>query len=146
MLGIPADRQVVFERFSDSAGGYITLDPQNPAVFKTLIRAAKAKLKLKLKVTVEPDASDALKKVEKSITEMPTIQSPVIAHTPQQQAVLRDATGLDRRSVGSGIFQFKEARDTGNKEADKESEAPLPRSFSVTQPGRSLAFTCHVLY
>lgn len=41
---------VYFERFSDSLGGYVSLDPTNREVFKSLQRAAKAKLKLKLRV------------------------------------------------------------------------------------------------
>ena len=42
----------MFERFSDSAGSYITLDSNNPAVYKQLYRAAKAKLKLRIKATI----------------------------------------------------------------------------------------------
>ena len=42
----------MFERFSDSAGSYITLDSNNPSVYKQLYRAAKAKLKLRLKATI----------------------------------------------------------------------------------------------
>lgn len=42
----------MFERFSDSAGSYITLDSNNPSVYKQLYRAAKAKLKLRIKATV----------------------------------------------------------------------------------------------
>lgn len=42
----------MFERFSDSAGSYITLDSNNPSVYKQLYRAAKAKLKLRIKATI----------------------------------------------------------------------------------------------
>lgn len=49
---IPEDQTVVFERYSDSAGSYVTLDPKNPAVYKQLYRAAKAKLKLRFKATI----------------------------------------------------------------------------------------------
>lgn len=52
MLGIPADDTVIFERYSDSAGCHVLLDPSNPAVYKQLYRAAKAKLKLRIKATV----------------------------------------------------------------------------------------------
>lgn len=45
---------MVFERFSDSAATYIPLDSNNPAIYKQLYRAAKAKLKLRLKATVIP--------------------------------------------------------------------------------------------
>jgi len=58
LLSIPQNQQVVFERFSDSAGAYITLDPENPQVYKTLFRAAKAKLKLRLRATVQSDLSE----------------------------------------------------------------------------------------
>lgn len=52
MLAIPPNQNIVFERFSDSAGSYIALDSDNPAVYKQLYRAAKAKLKLRIKATV----------------------------------------------------------------------------------------------
>ncbi|TKA73976.1 hypothetical protein B0A49_05112 [Cryomyces minteri] len=55
LLAIPANQEVVFERFSDSAGSYITLDASNQHVYKTLFRAAKAKLKLRLRATVTPE-------------------------------------------------------------------------------------------
>ena len=57
MLVIPLDQQVRFDRFSDSAGTYITLDSNNPAIYKQLYRAAKAKLKLRLRATVEKKAN-----------------------------------------------------------------------------------------
>ena len=52
LLNIPDDTEVIFERYSDSAADFITLDPNNQQVFKQLYRAAKAKLKLRLKLTV----------------------------------------------------------------------------------------------
>ncbi|KAL2358321.1 hypothetical protein BJ546DRAFT_959370 [Cryomyces antarcticus] len=55
LLAIPANQEVVFERFSDSAGSYITLDATNQHVYKTLFRAAKAKLKLRLRAIVTPE-------------------------------------------------------------------------------------------
>lgn len=51
-MNIPDDTEVIFERYSDSAADFITLDPNNQQVFKQLYRAAKAKLKLRLKLTV----------------------------------------------------------------------------------------------
>lgn len=50
-LSIPVTQDIVLERFSDSAGAYITLDSCNPSVYKQLYRAAKAKLKLRIKVS-----------------------------------------------------------------------------------------------
>ncbi len=54
-LGIPADAEALFERYSDSAGAYVVLDQSNTPVYKQLYRAAKAKHKLKLRVTVKGD-------------------------------------------------------------------------------------------
>lgn len=55
LLGVPADVNVIWERYSDSAGSYIHLDDDNVAVYKQLYRAAKAKTKLRLKATtVDP--------------------------------------------------------------------------------------------
>ena len=43
---------VTFERFSDSASAYVKLDSDNPAVYKQLYRAAKAKLKLRIRAVI----------------------------------------------------------------------------------------------
>lgn len=51
LLGVPADVNVIFERYSDSAGSYILLDDSNTAVYKQLYRAAKAKLKLRIRAS-----------------------------------------------------------------------------------------------
>ncbi|KAL8653555.1 MAG: hypothetical protein Q9210_002037 [Variospora velana] len=56
LLAVPPSQDITFERFSDSAGSYIPLDSNNPAVYKQLYRAAKAKLKLRIKATIT-DAS-----------------------------------------------------------------------------------------
>lgn len=68
LLSIPLNQDVLFERFSDSAGTYITLDSNNPSVYKQLYRAAKAKLKLRIKVTV---ADNVLPTPEKAEMELP---------------------------------------------------------------------------
>ncbi|KAI9805648.1 MAG: hypothetical protein M1833_005140 [Piccolia ochrophora] len=52
LLAIPPGQDVVFERYSDSAGSFVTLDSNNPSVYKQLYRAAKAKSKLRIKVTL----------------------------------------------------------------------------------------------
>lgn len=52
LLQIPESQEAIFERYSDSAADFVTLDPNNTSVYKQLYRAAKAKLKLRLKVTI----------------------------------------------------------------------------------------------
>ncbi|CAG8029346.1 unnamed protein product [Penicillium salamii] len=51
LLGVPADVNVILERYSDSAGSYVRLDCDNIVVYKQLYRAAKAKSKLRIKVS-----------------------------------------------------------------------------------------------
>ncbi|KAK3707850.1 hypothetical protein LTR37_011852 [Vermiconidia calcicola] len=131
LLAIKPEQTVTFERFSDSAGGYITLDPNNPQVFKTLIRAAKAKLKLRLKATVSPlpeqERSEVPEMAEEKAEQKPS--EPVIVRSPVYQNSPRDSTAIDGRSVGSGIFQFREARASQQTLVDT-SEAPVPQPFS----------------
>ncbi|KAL1865276.1 hypothetical protein Plec18167_009471 [Paecilomyces lecythidis] len=61
LLSIPSDVAVDFERYSDSAMCYVRLDSEDPAVYKQLYRAAKAKLKLRIKAVVSnvPEAAAA---------------------------------------------------------------------------------------
>lgn len=58
LLAIPPDAHLVLERYSDSAAAYVTLDSNNPAIYKQLYRAAKAKLKLRIKATVIDNAPE----------------------------------------------------------------------------------------
>ena len=53
LLDIPADAEVIFERYSDSASAYVVLDRNNPSIYKQLGRAAKAKQKLKIRATTK---------------------------------------------------------------------------------------------
>lgn len=59
LLAIPPSQPVIFERFSDSAGAYTTLDSNNPSVYKQLYRAAKAKLKLRIRATLAENNATA---------------------------------------------------------------------------------------
>ncbi|KAI9788410.1 MAG: hypothetical protein M1816_006935 [Peltula sp. TS41687] len=51
-LGIPPNVEVIYERYSDSAAHFVHLDPNDPAIYKQLYRAAKAKLRLRLRATI----------------------------------------------------------------------------------------------
>ncbi|KAL9589643.1 MAG: hypothetical protein Q9203_001566 [Teloschistes exilis] len=79
LLALPPNQNVVFERFSDSAGSYIALDSNNPAVYKQLFRAAKAKLKLRLKATIS-DAPEA--QVDSAA---PSAQLPASCYSPPEK-------------------------------------------------------------
>ncbi|KAH8893302.1 hypothetical protein GQ53DRAFT_108767 [Thozetella sp. PMI_491] len=58
LLAITKETEAIFERYSDSAGAYVVLDPNNVSVYKQLYRAAKAKQKLKLRLTTKPAAEE----------------------------------------------------------------------------------------
>lgn len=128
---------MLFERFSDSAGGFIVLDPKNAAVFKTLLRAAKAKLKLRLKATVtsiptvQAEASPAPKQ---EVVTSAAMEPVIVRSSPSS----RDSTALDRRSMGSGIFQFREARASQqtlvNEEATSDPFRGAEPAYTITQP------------
>jgi next-to-BRCA1 protein 1 len=133
-LNIKPEQHAVFERFSDSAGGYIILESNNPQVFKTLIRAAKAKSKLRLKATVTPDLTEQKPEEVASSEDIPAMSAekavePVIVRSPDNQTSSRDSTALDGRSIGSGIFQFREAR--ASQQTLVEPEAPVPQPFTA---------------
>ncbi|KAJ5162409.1 hypothetical protein N7492_007801 [Penicillium capsulatum] len=98
LLGVSPDVNVIFERFSDSAGVYIRLDADNVAVYKQLYRAAKAKSKLRIKAsTVDPSTVTA---EEESTPAQPadqnvprhnyleTVLSSPIVPTPQPEPLL----------------------------------------------------------
>ncbi|KAL8763044.1 MAG: hypothetical protein Q9184_001071 [Pyrenodesmia sp. 2 TL-2023] len=72
LLAVPPSQSITFERFSDSASSYIPLDSSNPAVYKQLYRAAKAKLKLRIRATVTDAASPE--------TDSATIPNPLPVH------------------------------------------------------------------
>lgn len=60
LLGVPADVNVILERYSDSAGCYIHLDSDNQGVYKQLYRAGKAKSKLRIKASTVDSSLPAL--------------------------------------------------------------------------------------
>ncbi|CAO2653114.1 Nn.00g025250.m01.CDS01 [Neocucurbitaria sp. VM-36] len=140
ILQIQPDEQVVFERYSDSAASYVTLDSDKPQVYKTLFRAAKAKLKLRLKATIPGEQ-----------VELPTPTPPA----PAQEQVPSPLPSLHRLSSetltpqGAVPVSPVIARTPGAcpaapkfepvspvsppKPADMEGEAPVPRSFTAHQ-------------
>lgn len=51
LLAVPAESEIILERYSDSVATFVLLDSDNLAIYKQLYRAAKAKLKLRIRVT-----------------------------------------------------------------------------------------------
>ncbi|GAB7341361.1 hypothetical protein MBLNU457_7621t1 [Dothideomycetes sp. NU457] len=127
LLPIPYDKEVIFERFSDSHGGFVLLQPDDVAVFKTLLRAAKAKLKLRLRATIKQEQDEQAAGMSKTATlaaQLPEVpKGPVIARSPALPTVSRMSTALDLNSVGPGIFDFTEARNKQQNSASSERPA-----------------------
>ncbi|KDN68651.1 hypothetical protein CSUB01_03110 [Colletotrichum sublineola] len=98
LLALTSDANVVLERYSDSAGSYITLDKQNVSVYKQLYRAAKAKQKLKLRVTKLSDEKMAPRPV--SVEDIPKSSVPKAQEEMKPEAAqplvdLRQSNVLD---------------------------------------------------
>lgn len=139
-LQIQPDEHVVFERYSDSAASYVTLDSDKPQVYKTLFRAAKAKLKLRLKATIpgeQPElptpappapAREVMPSPPSSLHRLSTATliphsiapiSPVIAHSPGANPPAPKFEPISPVSP--------------SKPVEAEDEAPVPRSFTARQ-------------
>lgn len=133
VFAIKPEQHMVLERYSDSSASYVTLDESNPQVFKTLIRAAKAKGKLRLKATVTPEANVEPSEEPKAKSTVHTLPPKVGISGPYSHIIQspRESTALDQRSVGRGIFQFREARDRASQQTliNLSDEAPVPRPF-----------------
>ncbi|KAK8255533.1 hypothetical protein HDK77DRAFT_370223 [Phyllosticta capitalensis] len=145
LLNIPPEQQVTFERFSDSAGAYITLDPENPQVYKTLFRAAKAKLKLRLRATVLSDPNTAPPPVELPVRTLPLSMPPLAPRSqsktnPQEESSKANRASQQQNNTGTiPLYPYarlpafhktdmKTALPSGNP-AERTGEAPVPQPF-----------------
>ena len=87
---MPANKKVVFERYSDSASSYVVLDTANASAFKQLYRAAKAKLKLRIRATVfdaqppQPVISEVVSEPRKTEESVPAT-APAVEDRPEQK-------------------------------------------------------------
>lgn len=151
LLQLQADDEVIFERYSDSAGAYVTLDADKPQVYKTLFRAAKAKLKLRLKATVvgeeeeapsvpahipvhmlQPISSHHASSLHRMSTDTlapraPEPVSPVIARSP----ILPPPFSTYKKPEVEAV-QDSPVSPVMTQNVD-EGEAPVPRSFTARQ-------------
>ena len=142
LLSVSANQDIIFDRYSDSAGAYVTLDSAKPQVYKTLFRAAKAKLKLRLRATIPgeenapvPDPTSTSS--EKPLGKLPSphnlssdtltplraapVVSPVIARTPAAPQANPAEKEFDSSSL------------TKSDQPEVSEEAPVPRAFTAPQ-------------
>jgi next-to-BRCA1 protein 1 len=138
-LQVLEDEELIVERYSDSAGAYVTLDADKPQIYKTLFRAAKAKLKLRLRAHVPgdqfeqplppppaaapaaapaaiPAANDSFRMSAETLT--PHVVAPV--------------SPLIVRSPDAPKFEAVSPVSPPQPE-DAKDEAPVPQSFTARQ-------------
>jgi len=159
LLQLRPEDEVVFERYSDSAGAYVTLDSDKPQVYKTLFRAAKAKLKLRLRATIPTPENEPLPPAPaeqhapisypSSLHRMTadTLAPPVVA---QVAPVAPVAPVIAHSPVPPPTYDFKMIEAEFNQKihklkklnamsprtstvVDAEGEAPVPQSFTARQ-------------
>ncbi|KAJ5335400.1 hypothetical protein N7452_007803 [Penicillium brevicompactum] len=100
LLGVPADVNVILERYSDSAGSYVRLDCDNVGVYKQLYRAAKAKSKLRIKVSTLDTSSTPIPSEPTMEFNQPrhnyleTVLSPAATSTPPNMPPVETAPTL----------------------------------------------------
>ncbi|KAE9577854.1 hypothetical protein CGMCC3_g6271 [Colletotrichum fructicola] len=97
LLAVTQDDNVVLERYSDSAGSYITLDKSNVSVYKQLYRAAKAKQKLKLRVTKLVEEKMAPRPV--SVEDVPESSTPIVPPKVEEQPPVQSLVDLQQSDV-----------------------------------------------
>ncbi|EME82650.1 uncharacterized protein MYCFIDRAFT_114686, partial [Pseudocercospora fijiensis CIRAD86] len=119
-----ADRQSK-QRYSDSAGGYITLDEKNPQVFKALVRAAKAKGKLRLRVTVTP--TNVPQEKEAPVDAKKVAVKPMEPIIVRSTAPMSAALAEEKPRIQSAQAQ---PRDPISQQTLID-DAPVPHPFSV---------------
>ncbi|TGZ78855.1 hypothetical protein EX30DRAFT_342901 [Ascodesmis nigricans] len=138
LLAIPANDNVEFERYSDSAGSWIKLDSNNVGVYRQLYRAAKAKLKLRIKANVVPapesliDAADTAS-IQTTETLLPSYSSVEVTQAPAEPAssvvtpeAIDDAVARAVNSHFSSQEFSEKLVQTVRVEVEKQTPPPPP--------------------
>ena len=122
----------MFERYSDSAGNYVVLDPNNQAVYKQLYRAAKAKTKLRIKVTVSGPSDVAIPSANEptNASEVTLVPTALPLH-PASEAPKELPSANIMKSTEADIPVMKHLPKAGNLAVEKSDEALLPRPFAL---------------
>lgn len=130
----------MFERYSDSAASYVTLDASKPQVYKTLFRAAKAKLKLRLKATFPGEENEtapipAAPSLETLVpTSVPSSLHRTSTDTLTPCVAISPCPVVARSPDVPAPPKFEPVSPVSPiKATEKEDEAPLPRSFTARQ-------------
>lgn len=151
LLVIPENQEVKFERYSDSAGRYITLDPENTSVYKQLFRAAKAKLKLRIKVTTGAVQTDG----DLGITSATSLPQPPLPPSYSTIHLNRSSSSTDvsspsctvvdstylEKAVSKAVTDYCSSskftihlQETVREEVQKKHESTHPSSMAELEP------------
>ena len=155
-MSIDPNQQVIFERYSDSAGAYIKLDSSNPSIYKQVYRAAKAKLKLRIKATVisesqEEETSLSVQTAAESNTNSGKAATSSPSLNPMSLERIVSATpSTEKFAVTSYIpsSPISELPVAHEKATPATPDAPVPRSFfynkvkGQSSPERPNSSTC----
>ncbi|PTB64185.1 hypothetical protein BBK36DRAFT_1178535 [Trichoderma citrinoviride] len=152
-LRISPEDQIIIERYSDSAGSFVVLDPINVPIYKQLYRAAKAKSKLKLRVstlqtqpkttpkpaTVEDEPEESVAETyettdkttpfesdESASTNEPATDMSMPFEAPSSSATLLSGIDLPLRTASSTQLDTAETA-----RAEEETEAPVAQKLSA---------------
>lgn len=128
-MSIHPEAEVNFERFSDSAGAYVLLDSTNPAIYKQLYRAAKAKLKLRLRATITKTAPCDTE--DGNISKATSNQSPEVN---PQCAIPRVASG-SRQSYLETVLSYPAAQSKPVPSFRSFQNCTMPIPESVMMAG-----------
>lgn len=141
VLGVPADVNVMLERYSDSAGSYVRLDSDNTAVYKQLFRAAKAKSKLRIKVTTIGTSVPAPTQVSASETSPPrhnyletVLTSPIPVAYPET---------LTTTTITPATTSQPTSSDIPPSSLSSPSNQPQYRSFDMEENKRHFSTIAH---
>jgi len=136
ILQVQPDEEVVFERYSDSAASYVTLDSEKPQVYKTLFRAAKAKLKLRLRATIPSEQQDVTDSVPQQPEPVPaapvaTLEAPSAETLPVAPVSPVRMSPVIACSPIPPKFEPVSPVSPPKPVDAAADEAPLPRSFTA---------------
>ncbi|KAF2114634.1 hypothetical protein BDV96DRAFT_600592 [Lophiotrema nucula] len=139
-LQVSPDDEVIFERYSDSAGAYVTLDSDKPQVYKTLFRAAKAKLKLRLRASIvgqepEPAPVAPLIPVQETapsshLSSLHRLSSDTLTPQRTAPAIVRSPSPPPQIVQQAPLSPVSPLMPT---KVDAEGEAPVPHPFPARE-------------
>ncbi|KAF1979291.1 hypothetical protein BU23DRAFT_497325 [Bimuria novae-zelandiae CBS 107.79] len=140
LLQVPPGQEVIFERYSDSAGAYVTLDANKPQVYKTLFRAAKAKLKLRLRATIPGQENEPAPAAPPAPVPQPLSTPPSSLHRMSQETLspARAEPSLVSPPIAHSSPPEMAAQAspvsplvTNAADAEVQGEAPIPHPFTA---------------